>query len=224
MAPDARRPAGLRTVSRIQSAQKVLPGGTSVVGEEIRAKSGSKVLRVIAWVLGISTLVTLFSIASCAFFDYRARKSPVTGPKMGRYERTGGATPRATTVDARTACSLVSNVEVGEALGTAVWSTNKGALVCQYTSSVGRSLKVEVTPQGGSLALQMSAMAMKAETKGQSAVRRVVGIGDEAYAGRKGSTLMFRKGNTVVDLEVHTDGNSFQAATVIARRIATRLP
>jgi hypothetical protein len=36
--------------------------------------------------------------------------------------------------------------------------------------------------------------------------------------------MMFRKGNTVVDLEVHTDGNSFQAATVIARRIATRLP
>jgi hypothetical protein len=194
-----------------------------VVGEEIRAKSGSKVLRVIAWVLGISTLVTLFSIASCAFFDYRERKSPVTVPKMGRNERTGGATPRAT-VDARTACSLVSNVEVGEALGTAVSSTNKGALICEYTSSVGRSLKVEVTPQGGSLALQMSAMAMKAETKGQSVVRRVVGIGDEAYAGRKGSTLMFRRGNTVVDLEVHTDGNSFQAATVIARRIATRLP
>jgi hypothetical protein len=67
-------------------------------------------------------------------------------------------------------------------------------------------------------------MAMKAATKGQSAVRRVAGIGEEAYAGRKGSTLMFRKGNTVVDLEVHTDGNSFQVATVIARRIATRLP
>ena len=194
-----------------------------MVGEEIRAKSGSAVLRVIAWVLGISTLVTLFSIASCAFFDYRARKSPVTVPKMGRYERTGGATPRAT-VDARAACSLVSNVEVGEALGTTVSSTNKGALVCQYTSSVGRTLSIEVTPQGGSLALQMSAMAMKAATKGQSAVRRVIGIGDEAYAGRKGATMMFRKGNTVVDLEVHTDGNSFQAATVIARRIATRLP
>jgi len=203
-----------------------------VVGEDVRAKSGSAVLRVIAWIFGISTLITLFSIASCAYFDYRARKNTATALKMGHYEITAGATPRATPggatpraiVDARAACSLVSNVEVGEALRTTVSSTSKGSLVCQYTSSVGRSLKVVVTPQGGSLALQLSAMAMKASTKGQSVVRRVVGIGDEAYAGRKGSTLMFRKGNTLVDLEVHTDGNSFRVATVIARKIATRLP
>jgi len=194
-----------------------------VVGEEIRAKSGNAVLRVIAWVLGISTLVTLFSIGSCAFFDYRARKNSVELPKTSHFAKTVGGAP-AGNVDARGVCSLVSNLEVGEALGAMVSSTNKGALVCQYTSSVDRSLSVEVTPQGGSLALQISAMAMKAATKGQSAVRRVAGIGEEAYAGRKGSTLMFRKGNTVVDLEVHTDGNSFQVATVIARRIATRLP
>ena len=190
---------------------------------ENRAKSGSVVLRVIAWILGIATLITLFSIASCAFFDYRARKSTVAVPKAGRYERTASATTQAK-VNARTACSLVSNVEVGEALGATVSSTNKGILVCQYTSSVGRSLRVDVTPHSGSLALQMSAMAMKAETKGKSAVQRVVGIGDEAYVGRKGSTLMFRKGNTVVNLEVQTEGNSFQAAAQIARKIATRLP
>jgi hypothetical protein len=193
-----------------------------MVGEEIRVKSGNTVLRVIAWILGISTLITLFSIASCAYFDYRARKNIVTVPKPRRFDKAGGSGP-AGNADARGVCSLVSNLEVGEALGTTVSSTNKGVLVCQYTSSVGRSLKVGLTPQGGSLALQLSAMAMKA-AKGQSAVRRVVGIGDEAYAGRKGSTLMFRKGNTLVDLEVHTDGNSFQAATVIARKIATRLP
>jgi uncharacterized protein YtpQ (UPF0354 family) len=89
---------------------------------------------------------------------------------------------------------------------------------------VGRSLTVEVTPQAGSITLQLSAMAMKAATKGQRAVRRIVGIGDEAYAGRKGSTLMFRKGNIVVNLNVHTDGDSFLAAAVIGRKIATRLP
>ena len=194
-----------------------------MVGEEIRAKSGSSLLRIIAWVLGISTLVTLFSIASCAFFDYRDRKNRVELPNTSHFAKTGGGAP-ARNVDARGVCSLVSNLEVGEALGAMVSSTNKGALVCQYTSSVGRGLSVEVTPQGGSLALQMSAMAMRAATKGQSAVRRVVGIGDEAYAGRRGSALMFRKGNTVVDLEVHTDGNSFQVATVIAQKIATRLP
>jgi len=194
-----------------------------VVGEEIRAKSGSAALRVIAWVLGISTLIALFSIASCAYFDYRARKSTVERPKTSNYATMGGSAATRT-VDARGVCSLVSNLEVGAALGTAVSSTNKGTSTCQYTSSVGRSLSVEVTPQGGSLALQLSAMAMKAATKGKSAVRRVVGIGDEAYAGRMGSTLMFRKGNTVVNLEVHTDGDSFPVVTVIARKIATRLP
>jgi hypothetical protein len=194
-----------------------------VISDEIRANSGSKVLKIIAWVLGISILVTLLSIASCAYFDYRSRKETAARAKMSHSEKMGGGTAVAT-VDARGVCSLVSNVEVGEALGTTVSSTNKGALTCQYTSSVGRSLTVEVTPQGGSFALQLSAMAMKAATKGQSAVRRIVGIGDEAYAGRKGSALMFRKGNTVVHLNVQTDGNSFLAAAAIGRKIATRLP
>jgi len=194
-----------------------------VISDDIRANSGNKVLKIIAWVLGISTLVTLLSIASCAYFDYRSRKETSAQAKMSHSARMGGGTPGAN-VDARGVCSLVSNVEVGEALGTTVSSTNKGALACQYTSSVGRSLTVEVTPQGGSFALQLSAMAMKAATKGQSAVRRIVGIGDEAYAGRKGSALMFRKGNTVVHVNVQTDGNSFLAAAVIGRKIATRLP
>ncbi len=193
-----------------------------MVSDEIRGNSGNAVLKIIAWVLGISTLVTLLSIASCAYFDYRSRKETLAQAKMSHAERMGGGTAGAT-LDARGVCSLVSNVEVGEALGTIVSSTNKGTSTCQYTSSVGRSLTVEVTPQGGSFALQLSAMAMKAATKGQSPVRRIVGIGDEAYAGRKGSTLMFRKGNTVVNLDVHRDGNSFLAAAVIARKIATRL-
>ena len=192
-------------------------------GDEFRVSTGSKVLRIVAWVLGISILVALFSIASCAFFDYRGRKNNVALPKMSHIDRTGGGAATKGTVEAPGVCSLVSNVEVGEALGTTVSSINKGTLTCQYTSSVGRSLTVDVTPQGGSFALQLSAMAMKAATKGQSAVRQIVGIGDEAYAGRKGSTLMFRKGNTVVNLNVHTDGNSFLAAAVIARKIATRL-
>ena len=193
-----------------------------MVSDEIRGNAGSKVLKIIAWVLGISTLVTLLSIASCAYFDYRSRKETSARAKISHSKKMGGGTAGAT-VDARGVCSLVSNVEVGEALGTTVSSTNKGALTCQYTSSVGRSLTVEVTPQGGAVALQLSAMAMKAAAKGKSAVRRIVGIGDEAYAGRKGSTLMFRKGNTVVNLNVHTEGNSFLAAAVIARKIATRL-
>ncbi len=193
-----------------------------MVSDEIRGNAGRRVWTVIAWVMGISTVVTLLSIASCAYFDYRSRKETSARAKMSHSARMGDAAAGAT-VDARGVCSLVSNVEVGEALGTTVSSTNKGALTCQYTSSVGRSLTVEVTPQGGPYALQLSAMAMKATTKGQSAVRQIVGIGDEAYVGRKGSTLMFRKGNTVVTLNVHTEGNSFQAATVIARKIATRL-
>ena len=194
-----------------------------MLGEEFRAKSGNPILRIIAWILGISTLVALLSIASCAYFDYRSRKDNAVVPKPNRSGKTGGS-GAASDVGPHGVCSLVSNLEVGEALGTTVSSTNRGTLVCQYTSSVGRSLKVAVTPQGGSLALQLSATALKAATKGQSAVRRVAGIGDEAYAGRKGSTLMFRKGNTLVDLEVRTDVNSFQAATVIARKIAARLP
>ena len=186
------------------------------------AHSGRTLLKVIAWVLGISTLVTLMSIGSCAYFDYRSRKRRAELPQTARYEKAREGVP-GRPLNPREVCSLVSNAEVGEALGTAVSSTSKGTSVCQYTSSVGRTLTVEVTPQAGALALKLSAMAMK-RTKGASGVvRQIWGIGDEAYVGGKGSKLMFRKGNTMVNLEAHTDGNSFLAVIVIARKIATRL-
>jgi hypothetical protein len=66
-------------------------------------------------------------------------------------------------------------------------------------------------------------MALKGAMGRAGAVRPVAGIGDEAYAGRKGSTLMFRKGDVLVNLEVHMDGNDFRAAKVIAQKIVTRL-
>ena len=194
-----------------------------MVRYEIKRNSRNAVLRTIAWVLGISTLVTLMSIGSCAYFDYRARKNSSAQPGVSHHKTTAVSTHEAT-IDARAVCSLASNVEVGEALGAVVSSTNKGTSTCEYTSSVGRNLTVELTPQAGAMALELAVMAMKAQTKGQSAVRRIVGIGDEAYAGRKGSTLMFRKGNTVVNVNVHTDGNSFRAVIDIGRKIATRLP
>lgn len=187
------------------------------------ADSGNAVLKIIVWVLALSTLVALFSIASCAYFDYRARKKTLRVPQTPHYARKDAGTA-SLKLDARAACSLVSNEEVGQALGTVVSSTSSGASRCRYTSSVGRSLTVDVTPQAGSFALQLSAMTMRKTQGAAGVVRPVVGIGDEAYVGHLGSTLIFRKGSTVVNLEVHTDGHPFLAARVIAQKIATRLP
>jgi len=188
-----------------------LPGHAS-------SHSGSAVLKIIAWVLGISTLVTLMSIGSCAYFDYRARKKGMDLRQTIPHAQAGGASLERP-APALPACSLVTNEEVGTALGAVVSSFNKGNLGCQYTSSVGRSLTVEVVPQSGPLAFKISAMVERRA----GAVLRVMGIGDEAYVARRGSKLMFRKGNTSVNLEVKTDGNGFQAAKVIAEKIATRL-
>lgn len=198
---------------RVQGAEAALGRGL--------ADSGSGVLKIVAWILAVSALVTLMSIGSCAYFDYRARKSKMGLPRATYTHRTPGGVP-VPPLNPREVCSLVSNEEVGQALGTTVSSTNMGTSGCHYTSSVGKSLTVDITPRGGSLALQLSAMAMKG-SRGGGAVHKLMGIGDEAYVGRKGSTLMFRKGDTLVNLEVHADGNSFRAAVVIARKIATRV-
>jgi hypothetical protein len=203
-----RRPAGIQGIKALRGSAAAHPGSTA--------------LKVIAWVLGISALVALMSIGSCAYFDYRARKRRAELPQMTRNETARGGVP-APPMNPREVCSLVSNAEAGAALGTIVSSTNKGTSVCQYTSSVGRTLTVELTPQAGSLTLWLSAMAMRRTKGGSGVVHKLLGIGDEAYVDGKGSRLMFRKGNTMVNLEAHTDGNSFPAVIAIARKIATRL-
>lgn len=189
-----------------------------------RVKWGTTVLRIIVGLLAFSVLVMLLSIASRVYFDYRAPKKSIELPQAHHYDMTQGA-PSVGAVSARNVCSLVTNTEVGEALGTTVSAANIGTSSCRYTSSVGNSLAVEVTWQGGPLALKLAAMALKGATGRAGVFWRIAGIGDEAYAGGPmgSTTLIFRKGDVMVNLGLRMPGNNVEAARTIAQKIAARL-
>jgi hypothetical protein len=122
-------------------------------------------------------------------------------------------------------CSLVTKEEVGEALGTAITEATAGTSSCRYASSAGsdQALDVSVTWQGAAFALKFARMALKGTQGGEEFFQPVAGIGDEAYIAPMGTTLMFRKGDVLVNLQLHMVGNNVDAAKAIAQKIAARL-
>jgi len=186
-------------------------------------KPGITVLKIIVGLLAVCALVTIFSIGSCVYFDYREHKTARELRRAPQRDLTASVKPLPSFAG-RDVCSLVTNAEVGAALGTTVSSIRTGPSSCRFTSSDNQSLNVAVTWQGGAVALKLSAMALKAKTGRAGIVGQLVGIGDEAYVGRQGSTLMFRRGEVMVTLEVNTVGKNFRAAVALAQKIVPRLP
>jgi hypothetical protein len=71
--------------------------------------------------------------------------------------------------------------------------------------------------------MKFAGMAFKGVGGGQGSFQPLEGIGDEAYIGPMGSTLMFRKGDVMVNIDLRMVGNNVDAAKVIAQKIAARL-
>jgi len=213
--PAAQRPAP--AVPAGVPAAGVAPGAAP-------AKSGSSGVKIILWVLAIFALIMVLAIGSCVYFTYQVRKKARQLSRTYSFEMTQGATSgRAAT--GRDVCSLVTKEEVGEALGTTIAEVSGGTTNCQYTLSTGnnQALAVQVTWQGGALAMKIAAMAFKGVAGGVGGFQSVPGIGDEAYAGPMGATFMFRKGDVMVNIDLRMAGNNVEAAKVIAQKIAARL-
>ena len=86
----------------------------------------------------------------------------------------------------------------------------------------GHRVDVRVTWEGGAKALKFSTTVLKG-AGGQGFFQPVAGIGDEAYIAPLGSTLMFRKGDVLVNIQLHMVGNNVDATKAIAQKIAARL-
>ncbi len=188
------------------------------------AKSGNTALKIIVALLAFFALVTLLGVGSCVYLSYRVRKRAREFSQTYRYDMTQGATSgRAAAV--REVCTLATKEEVGEAFGTTVSEASGGTTHCRYTLSGGsnQALSVQVTWQGGAVAMKIAGMAMKSVAGGVGGFQPATGIGDEAYAGPMGSMLMFRKGDVMVNLDLRLAGNNLDAAKAIAQKIAARL-
>jgi len=210
-----------------QGAVPATPAGVQAAGAApaaAPAKSGSTVVKIIVGLLAFLALVTLLGIGSCVYVGYRVRKRARELSRAYHYDTMQSATSgRATT--GRDVCSLATKEEVGAAFGATVSEAGGGSSNCQYTLSAGNNqvLAVQVTWQGGALAMKLAGMALKGVAGGVGGFQSVAGIGDEAYAGPMGSSLMFRKGDVMVNLDLRMVGNNIEAAKVIAQKIAGRL-
>ncbi|MGA9059242.1 MAG: zinc ribbon domain-containing protein [Terriglobia bacterium] len=212
------------------AAQGPAPAAPAVVGAAgaapgaAPAKSGSAAVKIIVGLLAFFALVTLLGIGSCVYVGYRVRKRARELSQTYRFDTTQSATSRRAAT-ARDVCSLVTKEEVGEALGTTISEASGGTSSCQYTAAAGnnQALGVVVTWQGGALAMKFAGMAFKGVGGGQGSFQPLAGIGDEAYIGPMGSTLMFRKGDVMVNIDLRMIGNNVDAAKVIAQKIAARL-
>ena len=187
------------------------------------AKSGSTTVKIIVGLLAFCVLATLLGIGSCVYFAYRVRKRATELSQTYRSDAAQSVTSRQA-ASVRDVCSLVTKEEVGDALGTTVSKASGGTSSCQYTSSAGnnQALDVHVTWQGGAMAMKFSRSVLKG-VGGQGFFQPVAGIGDEAYIAPMGSTLMFRKGDVLVNLQLHMVGNNGEATKAIAQKIVARL-
>jgi hypothetical protein len=181
-------------------------------------------VKIIVGLLAFFALLTLLGIGSCVYFAYRMRKRTRDLSQTYPFDSAQSATSRLA-ANARDVCSLVTKEEVGDALGTTVSEASGGTSSCRYTSSAGnnQALDVRVTWQGGAMALKFSRTALKGVEGGQEFFQPVAGIGDEAYIAPMGTTLMFRKGDVLVNLQLHMVGNNVDAAKAIAQKIVARL-
>jgi len=209
-----------------QGPAPAAPAGAQAAGAApgtAPAKSGSAALKIIVGLLAFFALVTLLAIGSCVYGVYQVRKKARELSQTYHYDMTrSGTSGRAAT--ARDVCSLVTKEEVAEALGTTISEASGDTSSCRYTAAGGnQALGVSVTWQGATLALKFSRMALKGTAGGQEFFQPVAGIGDEAYIAPMGTTLMFRKGDVLVNLQLQMVGNNVDAVKAIAQKIVARL-
>jgi hypothetical protein len=188
------------------------------------AKSGNTALKIIVGLLAFFALVTVLVIGSCVYGVYRVRKKTRELSQTYHYDMAQSATS-GRAANARDVCSLVTKEEVGEALGTTISEVSGGTSNCRYTSSAGnnQALDVSVTWQGAALAMKFAGAALKGTAGGQEFFQPVAGLGDEAYIAPMGTTLMFRKGDVLVNLQLHMVGDNVEAVKAIAQKIVARL-
>jgi hypothetical protein len=175
-------------------------------------KGSSTVVKVIIIILVVGMFLVLLVAGSCFYFVHRVghdlSKAMQVPPYSGRREP----------------CAMLSVDEAAGALGQPVNSAQGfGNGICRYNyGSEDRQLNVQYTWQGGAIAMGMTENVMK-HMSNVGNFTHVEGIGDSALLGPMGSTLMMRKGDVMVNMDLQASGVSVDAGEKMARIIADHL-
>jgi hypothetical protein len=175
-------------------------------------KSSSTAVKVIVIIVAIGMFLVLLVGGSCFYLVHRARHEFSKAMQVPVYS------------GKREPCAMLTSDEASSALGQPVNSAEPfGTAVCRYSyGAEGRQLNVQYTWQGGAIAMGVTQKVMQ-HMSNVGSFTPVEGIGDDALLGPMGSTLMMRKGDVLVNMDLRASGVSADAAEKMARMIADHL-
>jgi zinc-ribbon domain len=181
------------------------------------AKGSNTAIKVIIGILGFFVFLSLLAAGSCFYIGYRVRQ------RAHEFSRSIGADAKPYT-GRRQPCAMLTTSEASSALGQTVASVEqRGTTTCEYSyGSNGQHFDVEYAWEGGGITMGIAHGAMK-HVAGMDTFTTVEGIGDETYLAPGNSSLMMRKGDVMVTIDLRDSGVSTDAAKKMASRIASRL-
>lgn len=180
------------------------------------AKGGGNAAKIIFALLGVFTFFVLAAAGSCFYIGYRVRK------RAREFSQTYNLNAKPYQGD-RDACRLATKAEVAAAFHAPVLNMEHAGDTCVYDFGGSHRIAVQVTWEGGTLAMKLSHGAMKSIAAGMDTFTPVAGVGDEAYLEPMGSGLMLRKGDVMVNIDLRMAKQNAEAGKQIAAHIASRL-
>lgn len=190
--------------------------GTAAAAAPAAASGGGRAAKIIFAVLGVFTFLVLTAFAGCFYIGYRIKQ------RANEFSQNMGLNAKPYQ-GRRDPCRLVTKEEVAAAFHTPVVSVENSGNVCTYRFGGTRSVAVDVTWEGGTLAMKLAHGIMKNVVADVETFTPVSGIGDETYVEPMGSGVMTRKGDVMVNIDLRTAGQNAEAGKQIAALIAGRL-
>ena len=174
-------------------------------------------MKILIGVLAFFMFLILAVAGSCVYIGYRVKQ------KAHEFSKSMGGDARPYT-GRRQPCAMLTTTEAASALGQTVTSVEqRGTMSCEYTyGSGGRHFDVEYTWEHGGITMGIAHGAMK-QVAGMDTFTSVEGLGDEAYLAPGNSSLMMRKGDVLVQIDLREAGVSADAAKKMAQTIAGHL-
>lgn len=210
---------GAKFCSKCGATQPAAPAAAvSAPAPTAPASTGmSTGMKILIGVLAFFMFLILAVAGSCVYIGYRVKQ------KAHEFSRSMGGDARPYT-GRRQPCAMLTTSEAATALGQTVASVEqRGTMSCEYTyGSSGRHFDVEYTWEHGGITMGIARGAMK-QVAGMDTFTSVEGIGDEAYLAPGNSSLMMRKGDVLVQIDLREAGVSADAAKKMAQTIAGHL-
>jgi zinc-ribbon domain len=183
------------------------------------ASQGSSTgMKILIGVLVFFMFLILVVAGSCVYIGYRVKQ------RAHEFSQSMGGNTKPYT-GRRQPCAMLSTSEASAALGEPVASVEqRGTTICAYSYGPGgsKSFDVDYAWEGGGIAMGLTHGAMK-HVAGMDTFTTLEGIGDEAYMAPGNSSLLMRKGDVMVTIDLRENGISPDAAQNMARKIASHL-